>query len=228
VQVPDRLKPYFALAASRPELFDNTDAGLRILMDPAEILRVEEDVARGLEKRGMPARLGQVGIVYEDPWFLVLRDAVEFPDGARRTHARTVNYTGDGAAVLPVFEGRIVLLRHYRHPPRRWLLEIPRGGIELGRTPEETAHAEIREEMGGEIARLERLGFLYGSTNLYRNGAHLFYAELSKLGEPQLGEGISGFEQLGLAEFEAMIREGRLHDCFAVGAFAHARLRSLL
>jgi ADP-ribose pyrophosphatase len=228
LQIPERLEAYFALAAARPELFDNTGAGLRILMEPAEILRVEEDVARGLEKRGMPARLGHVGIVYEDPWFLVLRDAVEFPDGSRRTHARTVNYTGDGAAVLPVHEGRIVMLCHYRHPPRRWLLEIPRGGIEPGRTPEETAHAEIREEMGGEITRLERLGFLYGSTNLYRNGAHLFYAELSAIGEPQLGEGISGFEFLAIPQFEAMIREGKLHDCFAVGAFAHARLRGLL
>lgn len=223
-----RIDEYLALARERPELFETAPGGVRILLDRAEIEEVERSVAAGLQAQGLEPALAHVGIVFGDPWFFILRDAVEFPDGSRRTHARSINRVGNGAAVLPVLDGRIVLIRHFRHAARRWMLEIPRGGIEPGQSEADAVHAELREEIGARAVRLERLGFLYGSSNLYASGAHLYYAELDAIGEPQVGEGIGEIRPVAVAEFESLVRGGEIVDSFTLAAFTHARLRGLV
>lgn len=223
-----RLNAYKELIASRPELFETAPGGVRILLDPVEIAQVEDAVARGLEDKNLPMEGAEVGIVLDDPWFLVLRDAVEFPDGARRTHARTVNRLGNGVAALPLLAGKIVLARHFRHAVRRWLFEIPRGAIEPGQSLEDTARAEIEEEIGGRVRSLTQLGFLYGTSNLSANGAHLYLAQLDAVGEPQLGEGIDTVETLTVAQFEERLLRGEILDSFTVAAYTHARLRGLI
>lgn len=224
----ERIRNYLEFAAARPELFATPAGGVRILLEPAEIAEVERAVGRSLEARGLDPRGAEVGVVFRDPWFFVVRDAVEFPDGSRRTHARSINRVGDGAAALPVLGGRIVLLRHFRHATRRWMREIPRGGIEPGQTPEQAAVQELAEEMGARTTRVERLGFLYGSTNLYHNGAHLYYAELASIGAPQVGEGIVALEPVSVREFEQLVLDGEIVDAFTTAAFLHARLRGLV
>jgi ADP-ribose pyrophosphatase len=223
-----RLNAYRELAASRPELFETAPGGVRILLDPEEIAQVEDAVGRGLESEGIPAQGAEVGIALSDPWFFVLRDAVEFPDGARRTHARAINRLGHGVAALPVLGGRIVLARHFRHAVRRWLLEIPRGAIEPGQSAEDTARAELQEEIGARVRTLAPLGFVYGTSNLSANGAHLYLAELDAVGEPQLAEGIGAVETFAVGEFEALLLRGEILDSFTVAAYTHARLRGLI
>jgi ADP-ribose pyrophosphatase len=223
-----RLKIYLEFAQSRPELFVNPPGGMRIVLDPAEIAAVEHAVGRDLEARGLPSEGANVGILLRDPWFYAIRDAVEFPDGARRMHARIINRYDNGAAILPLLDGRIVLVRHFRHPLRRAILEIPRGAIEPGCSPEDTARAEIHEEIGGIVRRVEAMGFLYGNSNLYGSGAHLFFAELESVGAPQIGEGIIAIERYTVKEFEDLMLRGEILDSFTVGAYAHARLRGFI
>jgi len=236
---PDDLPPlisaYLDFARQRPELFETPPQGVRILLDPGEIAAVQREIACSLHERGLPESGAEVGIVFEDPWFRLLRDAVEFPDGSRRLHTRIINFRGDnihhtshGVAVLPMFEGRLVVTRQFRHAPRRFLLEIPRGANEPGHSLEETARNEVFEEIGGEVTDLTRLGFLYGSSNIYFSGAYLFFARLSKVGAPQLYEGIVAVEQYSVAEFEKLLTDGELTDAFTVAAYAHAKVRGLV
>jgi len=224
----DRIDAYLEFAKERPDLFANPTGGVRILLDRESIEAVERAVAATLREKGLDPAGAEVGVVFRDPWFYVIRDAVEFPDGSRRTHARSINRVGDGVAVLPVLDGRIVLIRHFRHAARRWMREIPRGGIEPGHTPDETVLEELREEIGARALRIEKLGYLLGSSNLYFNGAHLYYAELDTIGEPQLSEGITAIELVGVAEFERLVADGEIVDSFTIAAFLHARLRGLV
>lgn len=227
-----RLARYLAFARANPDLFDNRDAPVRILLEPADIRAVEQfmhdrQIEKGFTADEAAAR-SFVGFVVDDPWLYMLRDAVEFPDGSRRTHTRVLNNVGDGAAILPIYQGRIVLTKQYRHAVRRFVLEAPRGALEPGKTPEEVAHMELMEEIGATATSLVHLGHLLGSANLYANGAGLYLAQVSSIGEPQLHEAIMEVVVLTVAEFEQKLLAGDIQDSFTVAAFTHARLRGLL
>ena len=59
------------------------------------------------------------------------------------------------AVILPVFDdGTIALVRQYRHPCGKYLLEIPAGGIEAGESFEEAAVRELEEEIGYRAGKI--------------------------------------------------------------------------
>ena len=228
-EIPPRWVDYLALAHDRPELFKSpAEGGIKILWDPRDVQAIERDMARSLQERGLPESGAQVGVVSRDPYFYVVRDAVEFPDGGRRTYTRVIHAGKGGAAVLPVIDDRILLIRLFRHAPRAWIWEIPRGGIEPDQTPEDAARAEVREEIGGEIADIVPLGPFLALSNLQSNRAHLFWARLSRFGQPQQEEAISAIDLLTVREFETRLLSGEILDSFTIAAFTQARLRGLI
>lgn len=84
------------------------------------------------------------------------------------------------------------------------------------------------EEIGAAPIDLVPLGFLYGSGNLYANGAHLYLGRIDRIGAPQLGEGIVAVECIDVEAFERYLAAGEILDSFTVAAFCHARARGLV
>lgn len=69
-----------------------------------------------------------------------------------------------GAGGLPLFEdGTVALVRQYRHPAGRDLLEIPAGRMEPGETPELCAAREIEQEIGYRPGRIEKIAEFFST-----------------------------------------------------------------
>lgn len=96
-------------------------------------------------------------LVLESRPFNVTHDTIRFSDGGEASRA-VVQHPGAVAIVALDGQGRLLLLRQYRHPARRELLEIPAGTREPGEAPEVTAARELREETGFAAGQLERIG----------------------------------------------------------------------
>lgn len=78
------------------------------------------------------------------------------------TYKREVVRHNGGAAVLPYFgDGTVALVRQYRHPTVRYVLELPAGRLEPGERPEESAARELEEELGVVAGRMEQLSEFY-------------------------------------------------------------------
>jgi 8-oxo-dGDP phosphatase len=75
-------------------------------------------------------------------------DTVRMPDG--ETAEREIVEHPDAVAVVPVHsDGRVVLLRQYRHPVGGSLLEIPAGKLDVdGEDPADAIRRELLEETG--------------------------------------------------------------------------------
>lgn len=84
-------------------------------------------------------------------------DTVRMPDGDV-TDREVVEHT-PAVAVVPLFDdGTVVLLRQYRHPVGRYLLEIPAGKLDVdGEDPADAARRELAEETGLQAAELVHL-----------------------------------------------------------------------
>ena len=135
-----------------------------------------------------------------------------------------------GAVGILVMDGdRLVLVRQFRYPLGRELLEIPAGKLEKGEEPYPAALRELREETGGQAEQLVWLGDYYGSAGFCDEKLTLYFAQLCKIGEndPDEDEFLT-VERYPLPVFEAMIARGEIVDGKTLSAYTLAKAKGLL
>jgi ADP-ribose pyrophosphatase len=88
------------------------------------------------------------------------------------TFDREVVSYGQAVVLVPRdTDGRLLLVRQYRHATGAWLLELPAGGIDdRDATPEDAAQRELREETGyrGTITRIGEMFLAPGYSDEYQ------------------------------------------------------------
>src|SRR5207237_10514140 len=78
-----------------------------------------------------------------------------------KTYVREVVHHRGRAAILHAFDdGTVALVRQYRHPTVKYLLELPAGTLDDKERPEEGAARELAEELGGVVGKQETVGEL--------------------------------------------------------------------
>ena len=98
-------------------------------------------------------------VVYAGKLINVARDTVR--EGGKTYVREVVGHPG-GAAVVPFFEdGTVAFVSQYRHPTRRYVLELPAGKLDPGESPDVTAAREMEEELGVVAGRMEQLSEFY-------------------------------------------------------------------
>ena len=230
----DPLSRYLALMTQHPERFDNPagEAVIQIVTDLDTLLDEQERLRLSLLAGGKPADWGDLGVVLDDPYFIILRDLVRFPSGRLGTYSRLINQAdlrgGQSVVVLPLLDGRVGLLRQFRHATRRFHLETPRGYGEPDTPAPMNAEKELHEEMGGRLRELVDLGTAHNNTGLEATEVQFYLGYLASAGESELDEGIAEVVWLTPDAFEAMIAEGAITDGFTLTAFAKAKARGLL
>jgi ADP-ribose pyrophosphatase len=151
-------------------------------------------------------------------------DEVELADGTRTTR-EVVSHPG-AVAVVPMFEdGRVVMIRQYRHAAGRVLWELPAGTLGEGEAPEECARRELAEEVGYEAGRLRPLFSTYLSPGYSKELIHVFVArELRETSARREADERIEAVQLSLEEAIAMIGRGEVQNAAAIcGLLAVAR-----
>jgi len=96
--------------------------------------------------------------------------------GGRKTTRDVVEHS-DCIAVVAIDEkGNIILVRQFRHPVDRFLLEIPAGGIDPGEEPLDSVRRELQEEIGYFPRRIDKLGGFYSIPGYGTEYLHCFLA----------------------------------------------------
>lgn len=98
--------------------------------------------------------------IYEGRVLNLRLDTVDL-GGRRRLEREVVEHRGGVTILAFDDQGRLLLVRQYRHPVGRELLELPAGTFDPGDDPEGCARRELQEETGYRPGRLERLGGFY-------------------------------------------------------------------
>ncbi len=102
-------------------------------------------------------------------------DALREADGA--SYDRVVVEYGVAVVLVPIdADGRLLMVRQYRHPVGRWLLELPAGGVDdRDASPQDAALRELREETGYRGA-LTRIGGLFLAPGYSDEYQHMYMA----------------------------------------------------
>lgn len=162
--------------------------------------------------------------IYEGHVVSVRLDDVELPSG--RTAVREIVEHRGAVAVVPLTPGGDVLLvRQYRAPAGRRLLEIPAGTMEPGESVEACAVRELAEEVGMRARRWQPLGAIYPSPGFLTEVVHLFVA--SDLSPHTLDAEEEDLEIVAvpLADARRLVIAGDICDAKSVAGILLASLR---
>lgn len=206
------------------------ECGFTILLKKDEIRKVEATLSQRLQAKGLPTEWSRVGIVYQDEYGMILRDAVRFPGGTFGSYIRFLGNVASGpsAIILPCYTNDVLLIRRFNHATRAWHFEIPIGLGVKGLSGEENARKELTEELGAIVSHLLPIGKLEEGPGLTSTPAELFYAEIESYGDVNQQEGITEVLQVKVSEFERMMRDGEITDSYALIAYLQAKLQNLL
>ena len=102
-------------------------------------------------------------------------DTVQMADG-RQTTREIVEHSDCIAVVAIDADNNALLVKQFRKPVEKELLEIPAGGINPGEDPEAAVQRELREETGYLPQKLERLGGFYSAPGYCSEYLYLYLA----------------------------------------------------
>ncbi|HKP39255.1 MAG TPA: NUDIX hydrolase [Pyrinomonadaceae bacterium] len=131
-----------------------------------------------------------------------------------KTYKREVVHHSGSAVILPVFEdGTVALVRQYRHPAVKYLLELPAGTLRDQERPEEGAARELEEELGVVAGRLEKLSEFFVSPGFCEEKMWLFLAtELRESAQKLEDDEVLEIVRLPIERALQMVTDGEIED----------------
>ena len=130
------------------------------------------------------------------------------------TYQREVVHHGGSAVIVPVFDdGTVALVRQYRHPVVRYLLEAPAGTLADGERPEVGADRELQEELGLIAGNMEKLSEFFVSPGFCEEKMWVYLATELVQGQQRLEEDeLLDVVRLPISEALEMITSGEIQD----------------
>jgi ADP-ribose pyrophosphatase len=155
--------------------------------------------------------------VYDGRIFDVTVDRVRLPHDREAT-LEVVRHEGSVVLIPVAADGRLLLVRQYRHPVERFLWELPAGSLESGEDPEAAALRECQEELGLIPGRIERLQTLFPTPGFCTEAMTFF--QVTDLREPRADDPIAHLDEdesievraYSVGEISALIVSGEIAD----------------
>jgi ADP-ribose pyrophosphatase len=170
-----------------------------------------------------PIVASQIRKVFEGRIFTVQVETITLPKGGR-LDAEVVRHPASVVLIPVDTEGRILLVRQYRHPIGRWLWELPAGSVDPGEDLDRAAARECQEEIGLIPSKVERLGSLFPTPgycdeemNFYRLTGLRPPGAGDQAAEPDEDEDIEA-DAFTVADVRAMVDRGEIVDMKTVAA----------
>lgn len=114
-------------------------------------------------------------MVYKGSILNLRVDEVELPNG--KTVKREVVEHRGAVAVVPLDDkNQLLMVRQYRYPVGKALLEVPAGKLEEGEDPMVCAARELAEETGCEARELKQLFGFYSTPGFTTEKLYVFLA----------------------------------------------------
>ena len=160
--------------------------------------------------------------VYDGKVVKLRLDRVDLPNG-KVVELEVIRHQG-AAAVVPVDdEGRVLMVRQYRHATGGFILEVPAGKLDGGEDPEVCARREVEEETGHRAGRLEPLGWIWTTPGFTDERIWLYLArDLTATAQRLEDDEVLTVERVPLVEAAERAASGEIADGKSVCALLRA------
>ena len=150
-------------------------------------------------------------------------EKAELPNGLTVDLA-IIRHPGASAIVALDGEGRVTLLRQWRHAVGGWIWEIPAGCRRAGETPANCAARELREEAGLAAQRWDHLGGIVTIPSFCDERIDLYLARELRAAPGELDhDEVISTSAVPFDEAIAMIDRGEITDAKSIVALLRTR-----
>ena len=149
--------------------------------------------------------------IYECAIINLRRDEVTVQNG---TSMREIIEHNGGAVLAAVTgEGKLVMVRQYRKPAGRVMLEVPAGKIDPGESAEAAAKRELKEETGYTAGKIKFLMQFYPSVGYSEEILYLYLCTDLTPGETNFDENEAiDIEEYEISRLHRMVMDGDIQD----------------
>jgi ADP-ribose pyrophosphatase len=163
-------------------------------------------------------------IVYKGNIFSVREGEIETDKGAR--FSRETVLFPDVAAVVPVLNNQITLIKQFRISINKEIIEIPAGKIEENEGPDVCARRELLEEVGYVANKLELISEYYTAVGYSTEKMYIYLATDPEVlqAQPEAGEDLE-IIHFSLADVKRMLGEGEFEDPKTIIGLREALIR---
>jgi ADP-ribose pyrophosphatase len=130
------------------------------------------------------------------------------------TYQREVVHHPGSAVIIPVFnDDTVALVKQYRHPTVRYLLEAPAGTLNDRESPDVGAARELEEELGLIAGRLEKLSEFFVSPGFCEEKMWVYLAtELTTATQRLEDDEILEVIRVPFSQALEMVTDGEIED----------------
>lgn len=148
------------------------------------------------------------------------QDKVRTPKGSVITY--TKYHASDVVIVVPFLgHGRLLMIRQFRYPIGKVLLEFPAGHVDSGEDPRDAARRELEEETGYGAKKVEYVYSYHPSVSRTKQSVHVFRATgLAKTSATRhdSGEQIS-MEKVTIKQLRQLVAKGKVENAGTLIAY---------
>jgi ADP-ribose pyrophosphatase len=167
----------------------------------------------------------QIETIYQGRIITVQLESITLPKGGT-LKAEIVRHPGSVVIVPITDDGRVILVRQYRHAIGRRAWELPAGSLNPGEDVSAAARRECHEEVGMIPSRLETLGSFFPTPGYCDEEMHFYRA--SGLRAPGADDEAAHQDEdediearaFGVDEIRHMIAAGEVIDLKTLGGMA--------
>ena len=155
-------------------------------------------------------------LIYEGRAVKLRVDTVQMP-GGRQTTREIVEHADCVAVIAIDADDNVLLVKQFRKPVEKELLEIPAGGIEPGEDPVNCVCREMREETGYLPRTVERIGGFYSAPGYCTEYLYLYLAT-DLISSPLCAEDTESIKlvRVPISQIPSLITSGRICDAKSI------------
>ncbi|CAN5152363.1 NUDIX hydrolase [soil metagenome] len=160
-------------------------------------------------------------------YFTARKDKCQTPDGKIIDEYYVVELNVSVCAMGLTQNNEVILVRQYRHPVKKVLLEIPGGFIDKDEDPEKAIAREMLEETGYEFEKIEYVGETAANPGVLDNYTKLFLATGGKKVAKQKLDSNEEIEiiLMPLQELIDLVLENKLEQSLHITCIFYALLK---
>jgi len=161
----------------------------------------------------MNYKIKQTDKIFSGHVFDIEVDQIEYNSG-NKSRRETVIHPGGAVLVAVKPNGKIILVKQFRHPFKKFIYELPAGKLDKNEDPLDCAKRELIEETGYRTENITKLGSIYTSPGYCNEILHIFLAQDLADGDHAREEGEENMEMLEFTidEIDEMIMSGKIKD----------------